>query len=137
MTNKNNRLVEQWASHVSARLKSRFKPEEVDDPLEYNPKQNFAETIDYMKRQIDEYVLDSKQSQTLPKPQTKEYSSKRQAEFENIVYLVDETEKLLFPDGEQYMSNLIFDEYNMDWGTKPLREILARYVVWLDTDKRY
>ena len=70
-------------------------------------------------------------------PTTKEYSSGTMNEFQNMIYLIAETDKILFPRGEGFMATIIKEEYDRSKGTQGVLEIIRKYVNWIDTDGKF
>ena len=79
-------------------------------------------------------LLDDEQLTQIPF--TMEYSSKGMSEFQDYIYRIEQTNKLLFPSGENFFSTLIFDEYNINHGLHGLHLIIDYFVKWNDTKKR-
>ena len=82
----------------------------------------------YIKKSIAELL--GKDFKTI---QGRTYSSKEMNEFQNALYLIRETDKLLFPNGEQYLASIIYDEYDQTKGPAGVIEIIRQYVNWVDT----
>jgi len=80
---------------------------------------------DYIIRQINDFVVNKT-------PLDLTYSNKGMSEFEKIIFVIEQTEKTLFPNGEQFMSTIIYDEYNMANGPEDLFNIIEQYIKWID-----
>ncbi len=63
------------------------------------------------------------------------FSSAGMTETQKIEFLVRETEKIVFPQGEKFLSSIVYDEYNFDFGTQGLMGILNSFVHWQDLAK--
>jgi len=69
--------------------------------------------------------------------QGKTYNSGKMNPMKNAAYLIKETDKLLFQNGEQYFRNIMDDEYQMSKGTEEAIKIVREFVNWTDLDNRY
>ena len=65
----------------------------------------------------------------------KTYSSKGMSELEHIIFLIEETGKILFPDTPRVML-IIFDSYNIKHGLQGIYDILGEFVKWVDLDDK-
>ena len=90
-----------------------------------------ATASDFVIRSIREYL--GKNFNTI----NRTYSSKGMTETQAVRYLLNETDKLLFPNGERYIYNIIYDTYKEAAGTKAIFEIIRQFVNWVDTEKRF
>ncbi|MCL2756057.1 MAG: hypothetical protein FWE45_03345 [Firmicutes bacterium] len=70
-------------------------------------------------------------------PITKEYSSHDMNELQNMVYLIEQTDNILFPNGEKYIAQIIKDEYDRSKGTQGVLDVINKYVKWVDITKRF
>lgn len=86
-----------------------------------------AETNDFIIKSIDELL--EKNFKTF---QGLTFSSKGMSEMQVAHFLVKETDKLLFPDGEGYFSSIVNDEYDDTQGPAGMLKIISRYANWVD-----
>jgi hypothetical protein len=71
------------------------------------------------------------------KPIQRTFSSKGMTEPQAVLYLIRETDKLLFPSGDGFVYNIVYDNYKELAGTKAILEILRQFVNWKDTENRF
>ena len=90
-----------------------------------------ATTSDFVIRSIKEFL--PRHFKTI----NRTYSSKGMTETQAMRYLLNETDKILFPNGERYIYNIIYDTYKEAAGTKAIFEIIRQFVNWQDTEKRF
>ena len=63
------------------------------------------------------------------------YSSRGMNEQDKVKHLVEKTDNLVFPNGEQFLASHIYSEYNIDeHGVDGIYEILSNFVEWNDTN---
>jgi len=120
-------IIKLWSTHVSIFVKSNYgKGAELfyhgDEPLEQRK--------DFIIRSINEH-LEHKNVKT---PITRTYSSKGMTEFQKLIFLIEETERVLFSKENRFMCSIIYDEYNINHGTQGLYEIIGHYINWIDTN---
>lgn len=112
-----------WISYVKRWNKEKFDTEEC---LGCSQKESLEEMKDYIIRCINDEI-DKSQLASFPISYT--YSSKGKTEAERLIYLVEESARLL---NHAFMCSIIFDGYNIKHGAKGLLEIIAHYVTWVD-----
>ena len=72
------------------------------------------------------------------KPIKKTYSSKDKNQLQVLVHLIQETDKIVFPNGEGFIASNIYDElteYGYSKGLDDLIGIVKKFVHWEDTNK--
>ena len=111
----------QWIEHVKRWNKETFGEEEC---LGCKNNASLASIQKYLTQSIEDY-LGHKNF-----PVKASYSSQGMSEFQKLIYLIEETEKILFEDGYRVMMSIIFDAYNIKHGIKGVLEILNHFVIW-------
>ena len=106
-------------------------PKEVDKTWNEQVASRQSQPSDYIFRCINE-LLDKDF-----KPIQRTFLSKGMTEAQVISYLIKETDKILFPSGECFVYNIIYDNYKESTGTKSILEIIRRFVNWQDTENRF
>ncbi len=75
-------------------------------------------------------LLEPEQSNKVP--YVEKISSAGMTDFEVIKYKMEKTDELLFPNGENYFSTVVFDEFDTHYGFGALKVILDHFVKWQD-----
>jgi len=118
-----------WEQHVKNKVKEIF-----GENAELNtPSINTAIRVRKFVNRSVRGMMERKQVPLLPYKKT--YSAKNMSKFEKLIYLIGETEKILFPGGDRYFSTLLYDEYPIHLGIDGLFEIINIFVEWTETDK--
>jgi len=65
------------------------------------------------------------------------YKSNDMNEGQNTMFLIRESDKVLFPNGERLFSHIVTDDFNKDRGAKNNLEIIRKYINWIDIDGAY
>ncbi|MCL2756331.1 MAG: hypothetical protein FWE45_04755 [Firmicutes bacterium] len=114
-------LEAQWNNYVTERNLRLFPCED------YQPshRESLEKIKDYIRRSIDDFF-----GKTFELPLSHHYSSDGMSQFQKLIYLIEETGKLLQHD---YFATIIYDEYNITDGVQGLYEIIGYYVNWRDT----
>lgn len=92
---------------------------------------SWLELKDYLIRSIRDYLREE-EGKPLFRPQLT-FSSKGKTLVEILDFLIVESEKVLFPSGERFMSGLLYDEYDLTHGTAGLLSVLQDFVKWTNT----
>jgi len=116
--------IRQWEDIAESR-----ETKQVDADLIF-PTEKCLETN---KRQIKIY-LDSVIDKSIKLPLELTYSSIGRTDFQNLIYIIERTDRELLKDGERYFSNIIYDHYNIEHGIQGIYEIISKYVKWIDVD---
>lgn len=90
-----------------------------------------SETNDFIIRSIND-LLDK----DFKRIQGHTFSSNGMDETQVAEFLINETDKILFPGGEQYFSSIVNDEYDKTQGVSGILEIITRFINWYDLSKK-
>jgi len=120
---------DEWKQIVSNRIESIYgKGTSIFPQSETDSR---PELQDYLIRSIADY-LKKEPATPLFRPQLT-YSSIGMSLARHLDFLIMESEKILFPSGERYMSGLLYDEYDLAQGVSGLLSILSNFIKWTDT----
>lgn len=123
-------ITKEWNENAKAWTQKKFGDNEC---LGSNKLEQLDEMIDYIVRCLKEdYDHTIFENYLVP---TREYSSKEMTELQELVFLMEETGKLLFPEMPDRVLSIMFDCYNIKYGTHGVREILNHFIKWKDTNK--
>jgi len=126
MAKQSETLQKQWIKHVKAWNKEKFGKSECLGCYNIKPLADIQEFIlKCINENVTYDVLDNM-------PSIKTYSSKGMTELQHILYLIEETDKLLFDSCCGIFTSVIFDEYNIEYGVEGLLEIIDNYIEWKD-----
>jgi len=117
--------IRQWEDYVDSR-----ESKQVDSDLQFSTE----ECLETNKRQIKIY-LDNVIDKSIKLPLELTYSSTGRDEFQNLIYIIEQTDRAFFDGKERYFSNIIYDHYNIEHGAQGIHDIISHYVKWIDTDK--
>jgi len=118
-------LKTEWEKYVRER-NIRLFPNEDQSPI---PAKDRDSSKEYIIRSIDELI-------EIPQviTPTHSYSSKNMTEFQKIIFLIEETNKILFGE-DNFFATIVYDEYDIENGIQGINEIIANYVNWVDNCK--
>lgn len=116
--------IRQWDENIESR-----DTKQADADLQF-PTEKCLETN---KRQIKIY-LDDVIDKSIKLPLERTWSSRGRTEFQNLIYIIEQTDRVFFSGDERYFSNIIYDHYNIEHGVQGIYDIISCYIKWVDVD---